>query len=88
MNELLKQSTNPRFSSVEEAIPEYNELIEYFKNNEVVPFLEDKKLSDLIYKVGFKSYQAINHSYAHTSKKGEKHLVSDMRNLVMERNLY
>ncbi len=73
MNNILKQSSNPCYKTLEEALPQYYSILEFCREYESPIFdQEEEDLFNLIHKMGFQAFQVINKSYNHASSEPRK----------------
>lgn len=78
MNNILKQSSNPCYKTLEEALPHYDTVLGFCREHESPIFDEDEEyLFKLISKMGFQAFQVINKSYNH-AKSEPKKTIRDM----------
>jgi len=85
INDILKESSNPSYRTIEEAIPEYFKVVEFYE--EIIPFIsqeEEKKLFQFINKMGIMAYQVINNSFNNTLEHGK---AKGIKNIDIERIL-
>jgi len=78
MNNILKQSSNPCYKTLEEALPQYYTVLEFYREHGFPIFDQDEEdLFNLINKMGFEAFQVINKSYNHVCSE-PKNTIRDM----------
>lgn len=73
MNNILKQSSNPCYKTLEEAIPHYYTILDFYREFELPIFDKDEEdFFNLIHKMGLQAFQVINKSYKYAGSEPRK----------------